>query len=103
VGSLPAIAAKSFAGICSSIVTFQGIESTNNAAEGAQRPAVLWRKDSFGSQSEAGSLFVSRMLTVVTTLLSQNRSVLDYLVSACRVARQGQPTPSLVPVDTITS
>jgi len=80
-------------------VTTEGIEPTNNAAERALRPAVLWRKNSVGSQSEAGSLFVSRMLTVVTTLRSQNRSVLDYLVKACRAARQNQPAPSLLPAD----
>lgn len=85
-----------------SFVTTAGIEPTNNAAERALRPAVLWRKNSFGSQSEAGSLFVSRMLTVVTTLRSQNRPVLDYLVDACRAARHGQPAPSLLPVDAIT-
>lgn len=67
-------------------VTADGVEPTNNAAERALRPAVLWRKNSFGSQSEAGSLFVSRMLTVVTTLRAQNRPVLDYLVDACRTA-----------------
>ena len=83
-------------------VTTVGIEPTNNAAERALRPAVLWRKNSFGSQSEAGSLFVSRMLTVVTTLRSQNRPVLDYLVDACRAARQGHPAPSLLPVDDCT-
>lgn len=33
-------------------VTTVGIEPTNNAAERALRPAVLWRKNSFGSQSE---------------------------------------------------
>lgn len=48
-------------------VTTEGIEPTNNAAERALRPAMLWRKNSFGSQSQQGSLFVSRMLTVVTT------------------------------------
>ncbi len=83
-------------------VTAEGIEPTNNAAERALRPAVLWRKNSFGSQSEAGSLFVSRMLSVVTTLRSQNRPVLDYLVDACRAARQGQPAPCLLPADTAT-
>lgn len=82
--------------------TTEGIEPTNNAAERALRPAVLWRKNSFGSQSEAGSLFVSRMLTVVTTLRSQNRPVLDYLVDACRAARQDHPAPSLLPVDNCT-
>lgn len=34
-------------------VMTEGIEPTNNAAEQALRPAVLWRKNSFGSQSEA--------------------------------------------------
>lgn len=83
-------------------VTHEGIEPTNNAAERALRPAVLWRKNSFGSQSEAGSLFVSRMLTVVTTLRSQHRPVLDYLVDACRAARQDLPAPSLLPTDSST-
>jgi transposase len=83
-------------------VTIEGIEPTNNAAERALRPAVLWRKNSLGSQSQQGSLFVSRMLTVVTTLRSQNRPMLDYLVEACRATRQGQPVPSLLPADTST-
>ncbi|NJO46180.1 MAG: IS66 family transposase, partial [Oscillatoriales cyanobacterium RM2_1_1] len=65
--------------------------------------AVLWRKNSFGSQSQAGSLFVSRMLTVVTTLRSQNRPVLDYLVEACQAFRQGQVAPPLLPVDSNTT
>jgi len=37
-------------------VTTVGVEPTNNAAERAIRPAVLWRRTSFGSQSQAGSL-----------------------------------------------
>lgn len=78
-------------------VTTPGVEPTNNAAERALRPAVLWRRTSFGSQSQAGSLFVSRMLTVVTTLRSQHRDVLDYLFQACRAARHGQSAPSLLP------
>jgi transposase len=45
-------------------VTTAGVEPTNNAAERALHPAVLWRKSSFGAQSVAGSLFVSRMLTI---------------------------------------
>ncbi len=42
-------------------VTVEGVEPTNNAAERAIRPAVLWRRTSFGSQSVAGSTFVARM------------------------------------------
>ena len=78
-------------------VTQQGVEPTNNAAERAIRPAVLWRRISFGAQGESGSTFVARMLTVVATLQSQNRDVLDYLTQACRAARKGQPAPSLLP------
>jgi hypothetical protein len=78
-------------------VTVEGLEPTNNAAERAIRPAVLWRRTSFGSQSEAGSLFVARMLTVVTTLRSQNRNVLEYMTKAIRAARAGQSAPSLLP------
>ena len=73
------------------------MEPTNNAAERAIRPAVLWRRTSFGSQSVAGSTFVARMLTVVTTLRSQRRNVLQYLTDAICAARSGQPAPSLLP------
>jgi len=83
--------------------TVEGMEPTNNAAEQAIRPAVLWRRCSFGSQSTQGSLFVARMLTVVTTLRRQQRHVLDYLTEACRAKRQGQPAPSLLPCSTPTN
>jgi transposase len=78
-------------------VEMPGVEPTNNAAERALRPAVIWRRTSFGSQSKAGSQFVSRMLTVVTSLKAQQRDVLDFLAQSCRAARLGLPTPSLLP------
>lgn len=81
-------------------VTVEGIEPTNNAAEQAIRPAVLWRKCSYGSQSAEGSLFVGRMMTVVTSLRRQQRHVLDYFADACHAKRQGLPAPSLLPVST---
>lgn len=74
-----------------------GVEPTNNAAERALRPAVIWRRTSFGSQSQAGSQFVCRMLTVSTSLKAQNRPVLEVLTQACRAARSGQKPPSLLP------
>jgi transposase len=80
-------------------VTVEGVEPTNNAAERAIRLAVLWRRTSFGSQSEAGSVFVVRMLTVVTSLRSQNRNVLAFLTEAIRAARQGGKPPTLLPQD----
>jgi hypothetical protein len=78
-------------------VTVEGVEPTNNAAERAIRPAVLWRRTSFGTQTAAGSTFVARMLTVVTTLRSQQRNVLEYMTAAIRAAREGKPAPSLLP------
>ena len=60
-----------------------GVEPTNNAAERALRRAVLWRRKSFGTQSEAGSRFVERILSVITTLRQQGREVLDYLTILC--------------------
>ena len=58
-------------------VRVAGVEPTNNLAERAIRPAVLWRKGSFGTDSEQGSRFVERILTVVTTLLLLQCNVLD--------------------------
>jgi transposase len=74
-----------------------GLEPTNNQAERALRPAVIWRRLSFGSQSKAGSDFVARMLTVNATLKAQERSVLDFLADSCRAARRGLTGPSLLP------
>ena len=73
-----------------------GVEPTNNAAERAVRPAVLWRKRSFGCHSEAGCRFVERLLTVVGTLRLQQRRVLDYLEQAIAAHRAGLPTPKLL-------
>jgi transposase len=45
----------------------EGTEPTNNVADRVWRPAVLWRKDSFGSDSEGGSRFAERLPTAVVT------------------------------------
>ena len=74
-----------------------GMEPTNNAAERALRPAVLYRKISFGTQSSEGSRFVERMLTVVSTLRQQGRNVLGYLRQSCQRANLGNKAPSLLP------
>jgi transposase len=79
-------------------VQVDGVEPTNNTAERAIRPGVLWRKGSFGTQSEKGSRFVESMLTVVATLKQQQRHVLDYLTAACEAALRGEAPPSLVPI-----
>jgi transposase len=61
----------------------RGVEPTNNNAERPLRRAVLWRRKSFGTQSEKGSRFVERILTVVTSLRQQGRDVLGYLTTVC--------------------
>lgn len=78
-------------------VDVQGVEPTNNAAERAIRPAVIWRRTSFGSQTKAGSTFVSRMLTVVTSLKFQRRNVLEFMALAVGAQRHGTEVPSLLP------
>lgn len=78
-------------------VQVEGVEPTNNTAERSIRPGVLWRKGSFGTQSEEGSRFVESMMTVVATLKQQQRNVLEYLTAACEAALRGEAAPSLLP------
>src|SRR5207245_6610641 len=74
-------------------VQVAGVEPTNNTAERSIRPGVLWRKGSFGTQSEEGSRFVESMMTVVSTLKQQQRNVLAYLTEACDAALRGDAAP----------
>lgn len=78
-------------------VFLEGVEPTNNFAEQILRPAVMWRKTSFGTQSKRGSRFVERILTVTTTLKLQNRHVLTYLSEAIKAHRCGTPVQTLLP------
>lgn len=73
------------------------VEPTNNAAERALRHAVIWRKLSFGSQSERGSRFVERILSVVASLRQQKRNVLEWLTEAYQASIQQSTPPSLLP------
>jgi transposase len=74
----------------------EGVEPTNNVAERAVRPAVLWRKGSFGSDSAAGRRFAERLLTVVASCRQQGRPPLAFLVAAVEAALQGTAAPSLL-------
>ena len=81
-------------------VLVDGVEPTNNAAEQALRPAVMWRKGSFGTHSDAGSRFIERMLTVTASCRQQRRPLFAFLVAAVTAAQFGQPHPSLLPATT---
>ena len=78
-------------------VRVESVEPTNNAAERAIRPGVLWRKGSFGTHSAQGSRFVEAMMTVGATLKQQHRHVLAYMTDVCQAAYTGMPAPSLLP------
>ena len=58
---------------------------------------MLWRKGSFGSDSEAGSQFAERLLTVVATCRQQGQHLLDFLVAAGEATLRGSLLPSLLP------
>ncbi len=73
-----------------------GVEPTNNAAEQALRPAVLWRKGCFGAHSAEGNTFVERILTVSATCAQQHRHLLTFLTAAVDASWRGQPAPKLV-------
>jgi len=74
-----------------------GLEPTNNLAERMLRPAVIWRKKSFGSDSRRGSTFVERMLSVIQTLKLRKANLLDYLTQALIAHRAGSSFPTLLP------
>jgi len=77
-------------------VRVEGVEPTNNGAERAVRHAVLWRKSSYGTHSEAGSRFVERILTAHASLRQQQRNVIDFVRLACAAKIRGHDPPSLL-------
>ena len=80
-----------------SFARVEGVKPTNNVAERALRPAVLWREGSFGSDSESGSRFAERLQTVVASCRQQGRQLPDFLVAAGEAMVRGVPPPSLLP------
>ena len=72
-----------------------GVEPTNNAAERALRRGAIWRRVSGGTDSEEGSRFVERMLSVAAPCRQRDVNVLDYLTRCCRPRLDGPQAPSL--------
>jgi transposase len=72
------------------------VEPTNNHAERELRAFVLWRKRSFGTQSDRGNLFAERLMTVAHTARKQNKNVLAFLTACCTATRDGALSPSLL-------
>lgn len=92
-------------GSCSDILAHQealwtfidrdGVEPTNNHAERELRAFVLWRRRSFGTQSDRGNLFAERVMTVAHTARKQDKNVLAFLTACCEAKLSGSSTPSL--------
>lgn len=72
-----------------------GVEPTNNRAERGLRGAVIYRKVSLGSQSDAGVQNAERMLSVSQTCRLQRRSLFSYLIDAITAPARASPAPSL--------
>ena len=71
-------------------------DNTNNASERALRHAVLWRKTSYGTQTDHGDRLVERLLTMRETCRLQGRRLHDFLTAAITADLHGQPIPALL-------
>ena len=67
-------------------------------AEQQLRAFVLWRKRSFGTQSQRGNLLAERLMTVAATARKQNKDVLAFLTACCEAGAES-PAPSLFEAD----
>ena len=73
----------------------RGIQPTNNHAERALRGAVIYRKLSLGSQSQAGETRIARLLSAHTTCRIQGRNLHQYLADLLTATARGDPPPLL--------
>ena len=80
----------------STFTTVAGVEPTNNAAERGLRGAVIYRKLSFGSQSEQGERTIERLLSASQTCRLQHRSLFAYLTDLLTAKARGDPMPLLI-------
>jgi transposase len=72
------------------------VEPTNNTAERALRKAVLWRKNCFGNQSEAGLRYAERILSVSATCQQQKIHPLDFVAQSIAALRTGSAAPQIL-------
>ena len=79
----------------------KGVEPTNNHAERELRAFVLWRKRSFGTQSQRGNRFAQRLMTIVHTARKQNKNVLAFLTACCQALRDKRAAPSIFEADAV--
>jgi hypothetical protein len=73
----------------------EGIEPTNNAAEQSIRPAVLWKKRSFGVESERGAKYVELMLSIWATSQRNGVNPISFIEKLVHNYRTNAPVPSI--------
>jgi transposase len=76
-----------------------GLDLTNNTAERALRPYVIWRKTSFFSQSERGDLFRARVMTVAETCRRLDLCAYTLLREVCEQGIRGDAVTIRLPID----
>lgn len=75
------------------------LDLTNNTAERALRPYVIWRKTSFFSQSERGDVFRARVMTVAETCRRMDLCAYTLLRKVCEQGIRGEPVTIRLPID----
>jgi transposase len=76
------------------------VAPTNNHAERELRAFVLWRRRSFGTQSDRGNVFAERVMTVAHTARKQNKNTFAFLIACIRAHNDRASAPSLfIPQD----
>ena len=73
----------------------EGIEPTNNAAERNIRPAVLWKKNSFGVESERGAQYVEAMLSIRMTARLNGVNPAKFIRELVNTSRLKTPASSI--------
>ncbi|MFC1834871.1 transposase, partial [Thermodesulfobacteriota bacterium] len=69
----------------------EGVEPTNNIAEQAARPPVMWRRICQGNKTEQGAWETERLLTIVTSLLGCPHIAEIYVSTNCPVLMEEIP------------
>jgi transposase len=72
------------------------VEPTNNHAERELRSCVLWRRRSFGSQSDEGETYAARIMTVVQTARKRGVNILNFLEQCCLAFAKNVDAPCLL-------
>lgn len=77
---------------------YPGLPLTNNAAERALRPYVIWRKISFFSQSYRGDQFRPLILSITETCKRLGVSAYPILRQACAQGQRGEVVTVRLPI-----